>query len=63
MIETVVVRLNILTNETSGTEEEAAEVLLEELQVDIEEEGEVDGEGKEEGYRNQGALGALDFFT
>ena len=51
--------LNILTIETAGAEEEAAEQLEAALGIEVEE----TDEGKEEGEGTQTALGALEFLT
>ena len=61
--ECVVVGLNNLTIETTGTEEVAVEVLVAELQMEIKEEGEVDSEVKEEGDGTHGSLVDLEFLT
>ena len=52
--------LNIVT---AGKEEEASECFEAALGIDIEEEGEVDGEGEEGGDGTQRVLGALEFLT
>ena len=55
--------MEILSIETAGTEEEAAEGLGEALEMDIKEEGEGEGEGNKGGYETLRVLGALYFLT
>ena len=54
-------RLNNLTIETVGTEEEAADDLEAALGMELEEDRDIESE--EGGEGNQRALGALEFFT
>ena len=55
--------LGHLIIETAGIEEELAEALDTVLRVEIEEEGEINGEGKVGGEETQGELGAIEFLT
>ena len=55
--------LNNITIETAGTEEEVAELLEEALGMEVEEIGEGESEGKEEGKGASRLLGALELLT